>query len=77
VDVEDVVDDADPHRRGWLELGQGPPEFHVLGSTADSEWVCPRDGVFVLFPSYCWHRTNPVGVRGERVAIAFDVIPST
>lgn len=76
VDVADVVCADDPEREGWLELGQGPADLHALGSTVPSEWVCPRDGVFVLFPSYCWHRTNPFCTRGERVAIAFDVIPN-
>ena len=33
-------------------------------------------GHFVLFPSFCWHGTRPFEAEGERVAVAFDLIPN-
>ncbi len=72
--VGDVVGD-DGECEGWLELGQGPEELHGLGSASWTRRVRPRDGLFVLFPSYCWHRTLPFSAEGQRAAVAFDVIP--
>ncbi len=75
VRVGDVVSDDDAGCEGWLELGQGPAALYGLGSTPRTQRIRPRDGAFVLFPSYCWHQTLPFETDGERVAVAFDVIP--
>jgi hypothetical protein len=37
--------------------------------------IAPQVGQLVLFPSYVWHGTVPI-VVGERLNIAFDVVPS-
>lgn len=75
VSVDDVVRDDDPGHEGWLELGRGPEALYGCGTEPQTELVRPRAGSFVLFPSFCWHRTVPFEARGERVAVAFDVIP--
>ena len=36
--------------------------------------IAPVVGQLVLFPSYVWHGTVPVE-HGERLNIAFDVVP--
>lgn len=35
----------------------------------------PQPGQAVVFPSYFWHETVPFESTGERVSIAFDVLP--
>ncbi|MGI9591345.1 MAG: putative 2OG-Fe(II) oxygenase [Myxococcota bacterium] len=74
--VDEVVREDDPGYEGWLELGRGPGELYGLGSEPETELVRPRSGHFQLFPSFCWHRTRPFEAKGERVAVAFDVIPA-
>lgn len=76
VSVDDVVRDDDPAHEGWFELGRGPGDLYPLGSDPETELVRPRAGSFMLFPSFCWHRTVPFAATGERIAVAFDVIPS-
>jgi len=75
VRVDDVVRDDDPGHEGWLELGRGPAELYALGSEPETQRVRPRAGCFMLFPSFSWHRTVPFETTGERIAVAFDVIP--
>jgi uncharacterized protein (TIGR02466 family) len=76
VSVDPMVRDDDPGHEGWLELGRGPAELHALGSEPPSQLVRPEAGHFVLFPSFCWHGTRPFEAEGERVAVAFDLIPN-
>ena len=33
-------------------------------------------GRLVLFPSWFWHRTLPFAQAGERISVAFDVMPT-
>lgn len=45
----------------------------------ESTTVCrvkPEEGLFVLFPSYFYHQTNPVDVDEMRISIAFDMVKS-
>jgi len=77
VSVDDVVRDDDPAHEGWFELGRGPRDLYALGSEPATELVRPRAGSFMLFPSFCWHRTVPFTATGERVAVAFDFIPAS
>lgn len=58
---------------GWLSFGKPPypiPGLDALG------WVKPEPGVLALFPSYQWHSVEPYGGHGERLTLAFDVVPS-
>lgn len=60
-------------RQGWLKLGESnlglgerdAPEVHIK----------PAVGRLVLFPSFYWHGTVPFD-DGDRLTIAFDVIPA-
>ncbi len=64
---------ADPiDRPGWLEIGRPPAEMGLdLPPLASFE---PKPGRLVLFPSFLFHGTRPFA-GGERLTVAFDVIP--
>lgn len=69
------VDDQ-VRRQGWLRFGV--PDFPIPGVTADSlvqHLVQPVEGLLVLFPSMRWHGTTPFDAVGERLTVAFDVLP--
>ncbi|WP_226017017.1 putative 2OG-Fe(II) oxygenase [Novosphingobium sp. FKTRR1] len=58
---------------GHLQFGAGPPELGLpLQPYGD---VAPAAGRLILFPSTLWHGTVPF-VGGERLTIAFDVVPA-
>lgn len=60
-------------RQGWLEIGRPPPDLGLdLGPIAT---IQPREGHLALFPSTLYHGTTPFG-DGERMTVAFDVIPA-
>jgi uncharacterized protein (TIGR02466 family) len=52
----------------------------VKGLSADAPWeitpVEPVPGRIVLFPSFVTHATEPCKVPGERICVAFDVVPT-
>jgi tetratricopeptide (TPR) repeat protein len=59
---------------GWIEFGQPPEHFH--GKTPpELTLIKPQAGLLVLFPSYFYHRTIPFDAAGQRISIAFDVLP--
>ncbi|MFN9104178.1 MAG: tetratricopeptide repeat protein [Betaproteobacteria bacterium] len=69
------VDDQ-VRRQGWLRFGV--PDFPIPGVPADSlvqHLVQPVEGLLVLFPSMRWHGTTPFDAVGERLTVAFDVLP--
>nr|WP_255586861.1 putative 2OG-Fe(II) oxygenase [Hephaestia mangrovi] len=57
---------------GHLWLGGGPENLGL--EIAPLRTVEPKPGRLVLLPSCMWHGTNP-SIMGERVTIAFDMIP--
>ena len=57
-------------REGWLEIGRPPEDF--LLDLEPIEFVEPKPGRLVLFPSYLFHGTRPFAA-GERMSVAFDV----
>lgn len=59
--------------RGWLGLGASNL---ALGNEDRMEkFVQPRIGRLVLFPSFYWHGTVPFTDGGDRLSVAFDVVP--
>jgi len=66
---------GDPARRGWIKFGE--PPFPTDPPLAPVRWLCPEPGLVVLFPSYYWHGTEPVGDDGIRITAPFDVVPRT
>jgi hypothetical protein len=59
---------------GWLEFGRPPERFsgHALPAV---KRFAPSEGRLLLFPSWFWHQTLPFQANGERISIAFDVMP--
>jgi hypothetical protein len=61
-------------KAGWLELGRPPAELGLdLPPLATFE---PKPGRLVLFPSFLFHGTRPFR-GGERLTVAFDLVPVT
>jgi uncharacterized protein (TIGR02466 family) len=62
--------------RGPLVIGAVDPVEGVEPpwGTMDVE---PVPGRLVMFPSYLPHATEPTGIEGARISVAFDVIPAT
>lgn len=59
---------------GALEFGAPPPQVTVR-IEPERRRVSARPGRLVLFPSWFWHRTLPFAQPGERISVAFDVMP--
>jgi uncharacterized protein (TIGR02466 family) len=60
---------------GALEFGEPDAPFPAPIS-APRLSVRPEEGLSVLFPSYFYHRTLPFQAEGQRITIAFDLVPS-
>lgn len=66
-------DDLGQVPAGRLRFGTPPPELGLdLKPYGD---IAPQPGRLALFPSTMWHGTVPFA-GGERMTIAFDVVPS-
>jgi tetratricopeptide (TPR) repeat protein len=66
-------DDMGAPPAGWLTLGAPPPELQT--GLAPYRRIQPKRGQLVLFPSTMWHATMPFDA-GERLNLAFDVVPA-
>jgi uncharacterized protein (TIGR02466 family) len=62
------------HQSGWLEFGR-PPDRLFRAGEPDIRSYEPARGRLMLFPSWFWHQTVPFTGAGERISIAFDVLP--
>jgi len=63
----------DKGHEGWLKFGEpGTPTQPPL---AAEHFIRPERGTLVLFPSYMWHGTVPFSGPGERLSLAFDLLP--
>ncbi|MEO5693142.1 MAG: putative 2OG-Fe(II) oxygenase [Usitatibacter sp.] len=61
-------------RAGWLRLGQ--PPIPTLPAIRADHHVKPEPGLLVLFPAYMWHGVEPFTSDGQRLSVAFDVVPA-
>ena len=52
------------------------PQTHGVDPPWETREIEPVPGRLVLFPSYVPHATQPSGLEGERISIAFDVVPT-
>ena len=59
---------------GALEFGEPPPRV-TARVEPERRRVGARPGRLVVFPSWFWHRTLPFAQPGERISVAFDVMP--
>jgi tetratricopeptide (TPR) repeat protein len=62
--------------RGPLVLGALDPQAHGVEPPWGTREIEPVPGSLVLFPSYVPHATQPSGVDGARISVAFDVVPA-
>jgi tetratricopeptide (TPR) repeat protein len=61
---------------GPLILGALDPQAHGVDPPWETRAIEPVPGRLVLFPSYVPHATQPSGLEGARISIAFDVVPA-
>jgi uncharacterized protein (TIGR02466 family) len=61
--------------RGPLIVGTLDPVEHGIAPPWGTREVEPVPGRLVLFPSYFPHATEPTGIDGARISVAFDVVP--
>jgi hypothetical protein len=52
----------------------GEPDIDVGEAGVARRTVRPEVGRLVLFPSYIWHGTRPLGGESERIDVSFNVI---
>jgi tetratricopeptide (TPR) repeat protein len=62
--------------RGPLILGALDSQTHGVEPPWGTREIEPVPGRLVLFPSYVPHATQPSGVEGVRISVAFDVVPA-
>ena len=65
---------AEPAPAGWLTFGE--PNFKTIPAQPPIARVEPKPGRLAIFPSYFWHGTAPFSAPGERLTIAFDLVPA-
>ncbi|MEO1034138.1 MAG: putative 2OG-Fe(II) oxygenase [Pseudomonadota bacterium] len=61
-------------REGWIKFGE--PPFPTIPDLPPDQWIEPRAGLLVLFPSFLWHGTEPFATGARRVTAPFDVLPA-
>jgi tetratricopeptide (TPR) repeat protein len=66
---------ADGDGDGCIEFGPPPALLNAGLAPCVPMRVAPHEGLVLLAPSHYLHRTIPFATEGERVSLAFDVIP--
>ncbi|MEO0580304.1 MAG: tetratricopeptide repeat protein, partial [Pseudomonadota bacterium] len=57
--------DSRERREGWIKFGE--PPFATIPDLPPDQWIEPRAGLLVLFPSFLWHGTAPFATGARRV----------
>lgn len=60
--------------QGWLSFGR--PGIATRPPLPPVQQVQPVPGQLVLFPSHCWHGTEPFDGEDGRLSVAFDIVPA-
>ena len=60
-------------KQGWLHLGK--PGVKLNQVVEAEKWIKPVAGELTIFPSYCWHGTEPFASKTARTTVAFDFVP--
>jgi hypothetical protein len=68
------LDDGHP---GAIEFGPFPFGAERDVRSWPRDYVTPRAGMLLLFPSYYGHRTWPTRVGDPRIVVAFDVVSAS
>ena len=61
---------------GAIELGLWGYDYPILNNNYPKQRHYPTAGSLILFPSSLFHRTIPFHGDGERLCIAFDLLPT-
>ncbi len=69
VDLPDEVND-EQKQTGWIKFGEPNFQHPELSAT---QFIQPKVGKLVVFPSYFWHGTIPFESQQQRATIAFDI----
>ena len=69
--ISDHEDDA----AGWLHFGVPGLSLAKNIDISPARLIKPEPGLLALFPSYCWHGTNPIIGDGTRLTAPFDITP--
>ena len=75
VELPANMDSEDP-QAGWLEFNTPPARLHQTAKL-DVRRYQPEVGRLIIFPSWLWHQTLPFTSSGERISVAFDVVPTS
>ena len=70
------VPESEADQAGWIEFGRPGYGFKVKGDPP-VRLVEPVEGSLLLFPSYFFHRTLPFEGQGQRISLAFNIIPTS
>jgi hypothetical protein len=62
-------------RAGWLRIGP-PDDLKHDGPAWEERWVMPSPGLLVMMPAFFWHESIPIDSDGERICVAFDIVPA-
>lgn len=76
LDLPDCIRPDDPHRQGWLKLGETSLQLGAQEQVAQA--ICPEPGLVVLFPSFVWHGTYPfksAAGSSYRMTAPCDIMP--
>ncbi len=72
VQLPNVIDNNSENKDGYLLFGM-PHENLNLNNSENYKFIQPREGYFVIFPSYYFHSTIPYSSKKNRISLAFDV----
>lgn len=65
---------TDQPPQGWLSFGR--PGIATRPPLPPLRQIQPVAGQLVLFPSHCWHGTEPFAGDQDRLTVAFDIVPA-
>ncbi len=74
VKVPPTISPDAANKDGKIFFGPGDDEFPLTGKIK-AHWIIPKEGTFIIFPSYLYHQTVPSRSAEHRVAISYDVSP--
>ncbi|MEM1261096.1 MAG: putative 2OG-Fe(II) oxygenase [Pseudomonadota bacterium] len=74
VAVPPVDPEAAERHEGWLRVGE--PPIKTEPPLGPDQYIEPKPGRLVLFPSFVWHGTVPFRSESRRVTAPFDIVPT-
>lgn len=72
-----AMPETDDPKEGAFEYGTHGDGYPKLHDNFPTNFIKPRVGDIVLFPSSLFHRTIPFNADAQRICVAFDLKPAT